>query len=301
MQRIKLIQLLVLLCMLMLSSYASAQTYPMSQGINQFISNKDPYCTADGDGNYVNLPSGSVHAIDTGVFTEENTRHLCSVVTTTGTSVPRGVVDWVLLELRVTNAGGAAADATKGTVVARKPAFLLANGRVVDAKLYAELADGDLLPASPDSSVCSALAQHASCPDVVFSEGNVSSSVSGKDLFLVVRHRNHLDIMSSGKLDNDGSSIYTYDFTDDATKAVGGVDGIKMINASRMAMYGGDTNYSDAINNADFNALLPNIGKFIAIGNYGVLQGNVNLNVSINNADFNALRPNIGKFTRITR
>ena len=304
MQRIKLTHLLGIFCMLMLSSYASAQTYAMSQGINQFISSKDPYCSPETEGgnDYVNLPSGSVHVINTSQFNDD--RHLCEVVSTTGTSVPAGVVDWVLLELRAINAGGVLGDATKGTVVARKPAFLLANGRVVDAEMYADLADGERLPANAADDPCEdmPLDQDNACPDVVFSEGNVSSSVSGKDLFLVVRHRNHLDIMSSGKLGNDGS-IYTYDFTDDATKAAGGVTGIKNNagrNNNRVAMYAGDVNYSDSINTADFNILRPNIGRSIVDGNYGTIKGNVNLSVSINIADFNALRPNIGKSTRIT-
>ena len=292
MQRIKLIQLIVLSCMLMLSGYASAQQYDMLQRLNSDLPTSDPYCTNVG-GTYPNLPS----AVDTSQFSTMG--HLCEAVTTSGTNVPTGVVDWVLLELRAATRSGTSADPTDAvgtSVIARKPAFLLRNGRVVDAKMYAELDADNLLSDSPDPGECNALAQDDTCPDVVFQEGNVSSSITNKDLFLVVRHRNHIDIMSNEALTGD-SGVYAYDFTTDVTKTKEGADGIKgNARGGRIAMFGGDADYNGTVNATDYSGAV--VREQFQVG---YRRSDVNFDRTPNATDYSSIiLSNRFKTTRVT-
>jgi C1A family cysteine protease len=99
--------------------------------------------------------------------------------------VPDDVVDWVLVEIRETDAGPGSATAEK--IIARKACFLKSDGTIVGT-------DGLSLPSF--------------------------HIVPITDVYALIHHRNHLPVMSSAALPKaDGT--YTWDFRDAADKAYG--------------------------------------------------------------------------------
>jgi hypothetical protein len=129
------------------------------------------------------------------------------------TSVPEGVVDWLLIELRD---APSAAEATGATVISRQAALVMDDGSVVGLN-----GTGDLL---------------------------FYSSISN-NLYVVIWHRNHLGIMSATALTESGG-VYSCDFTINATQAynsgqkdLGGVFG----------MIAADANADGEVNPADRN------------------------------------------------
>jgi hypothetical protein len=128
-------------------------------------------------------------------------------------SIPANVVDWVLLELR--DAAGAAS-ANAASVVAVKAAFILKNGSIVDI-------DG-------------------------VSNPEFDASIT-QNMFVVVRHRNHLDIMTANSPVETGG-VYMYDFTTSAGQAYGN-DPQKDFGNGVFGMYSGDSNADNTISNVD--------------------------------------------------
>ena len=202
-----------LLCLA--SATANAQSSSMSVDLNRnsFIPLADPYCSPD-------TPA----FLGEGAQFVSDSDKRCTGVTVSG--IPgaisgltnfRGIVDWVLIELRETS--GDAGSAGRDTVIARKSAFLLSNGRVVDAEDYAGLD-------SPDPDNCTIddagnLLGSNACPDVEF-EVSVN-----ENLYVVVRHRNHLGVMSAVPVVGDSGGVYMYDFGVNVERAVGGSRGQK--------------------------------------------------------------------------
>jgi hypothetical protein len=101
------------------------------------------------------------------------------------TAIPAGIVDWVLVELR---------DASTDTDAATDPSTTVWKGALF-------LKEDGYLTALDGVS------------DPVFPTANIEDG-----LFIVVRHRNHLDVMSSSYMTLNGAK-YEYDFTDDEAKA----------------------------------------------------------------------------------
>jgi hypothetical protein len=128
------------------------------------------------------------------------------------TSFPANVVDWVLLEIRETT--GDASTATAATMVARKAAFILADGSIVDLDETSNV----LVPTSFNDNV-----------------------------YVVIYHRNHLSMMSSTALIPAGD-VYTYDFTTAQSQAY--LDGQKALSAG-FGMYAGDGNGDGQVSNFD--------------------------------------------------
>ena len=117
-------------------------------------------------------------------------------------SIPDGVVDWVLLELRSSAAGG--------DTIGYRSAFLKSNGMVVGDNGISEFVDVDVPPGS---------------------------------YYIVVRHRNHLSIMSQNpvSLDDNSSIPSLYDFTVSASKYFGS-GGAKELEPGVWGMWAGDIN-----------------------------------------------------------
>jgi proline racemase len=118
-------------------------------------------------------------------------------------SIPAGVVDWVLVELRTGTAAG--------TAVATRAAFIKSDGTIVDL-------DGT----SP----------------VAF------SSVAPGDYYVVVRHRNHLAVMSASAVTLTGASDL-YDFTT-GTDMYYGADA-RALSGGKYGMYAGDVTGNGAV------------------------------------------------------
>lgn len=156
------------------------------------------------------------------------------------------VVDWVLVEFRdAPNAG----TATSATIIERQTAFLLRDGSVVDIDGFSPLRFNGLIM---------------------------------EQLFAVVRHRNHIDIMSANPLAKT-DDIYSFDFTTSINQAFGGVAGYKSIGPGIYGMAGGDADASGSVDPND---------KIIwetSCGTKGYLPGDFNFDGEVNNKDKNDL------------
>jgi hypothetical protein len=137
-------------------------------------------------------------------------------------SVPAGVVDWVLVELRD---APSPAQALPTTVIARKAAFLYNDGFIRDIA-------GDIL--SFDLTV-------------------------QNNLYVVVYHRNHLAVMSSGSLPLVGG-VYSWNFTQGLDKTFnktmdrsGYLQGQKDLGGGVFGMFGGDGDGNGQIQTQDKN------------------------------------------------
>ena len=260
MNKLKLIPLLYLLLIFIIGavlSVASAQT--MRTAIQSVVPPQDVYC----DGNYPNL----------------DVTPSCPRVSVS--AIPAGVVDWVLLELRaVDGTSTEASEAVGGTLVARKPAFLLSNGRVVDAEKYVDETS------NKDPTACTGLTERVNCPDVEFNEGAIMDRLANKELYLVIRHRNHLDVISSTRLveDSDTAGLYAHDFTSAATSALGGASALVEISTGAYAMYGGDADGNGNVNLSDYNNVLRDD---IRASQRGYLASDTDMNINANLSDYN--------------
>jgi hypothetical protein len=133
-------------------------------------------------------------------------------------SVPAGVVDWVLVELRT---GTAAA-----TKVFTLAGFLLANGTIVDTNGVSPLK---------------------------------FSTVNAGNYYVVVRHRNHLAIMSAGPVALNGTSAL-YDFTTAQTQAFG-TNPMVALTGGGFGLAAGTNDGIPLITTNDFNAIGSNLAK----------------------------------------
>ena len=160
-------------------------------------------------------------------------------------SVPAGVVDWVLVELRTdTNA-----DSTK----AKRAGFLKNDGTVIDTNGSSSL---------------------------------TFSGINAGDYYIVVRHRNHLAIMSAAAVALDAVSSL-YDFTTAQTQAYG-TDPMKDLGSGEYGMYAGDGNSDGQVTGTDFNIFNPLF--------YGAASGyqitDWNLDGQVTGSDFNIFNVN---------
>lgn len=129
-------------------------------------------------------------------------------------TLPPNIVDWVLLELRD---AADAASATEATIVDRKACLVNSEGKIVNL-------DGS-------------------------EEIRFSVEISN-DLFVVVHHRNHLKVMSSGALTESGG-IYSWDFTASISNAYGGSLAVKDNGSGIVLLIGGDSNADGNIDDLD--------------------------------------------------
>jgi parallel beta-helix repeat protein len=151
------------------------------------------------------------------------------------------VVDWVLLELRdATDASSAGS----GTIIDSQAGFILKNGDIV----------------SVDGTSILAFA------------ANVS-----QNLFVVVHHRNHLEMMSANAL-TQSAGAYTYDFTTAISQAY--QSGQKLVEG-KAVIYGGDANADGGINIEDASIWLNEVGTS------GYLNSDVTLDGQADNKDKN--------------
>jgi hypothetical protein len=139
------------------------------------------------------------------------------------------------------------------TVVSRRAGLLLADGSVVDN-------DGS----SPLSFV--------GVP-----EGNY---------YVVVRHRNHLAIMSSSPI-SLSSSLTSYDFTTSQSQAYG-EDAMKNLGNELYGMIAGDANQDGYVTSSDFNMFNPSFTNAAS----GYDHCDWNLDGFVTSTDFNFFNPN---------
>ena len=142
-------------------------------------------------------------------------------------AIPPGVVDWVLVELRQSINPADALPATRLTGWP-KAYFLKSDGVIVDL-------DGTSLP-------------------------NIGNPEIASNLYIVVRHRNHIAIMSSAGMNISGSN-FVYDFSDAVSKAHGAFAGYRQIVPGVFGMVSGDTDGDGTISVLDFSKWATDFGK----------------------------------------
>lgn len=167
--------------------------------------------------------------------------------TETVASIPNAnVVDWVLVELRSSNSTSGAT-----STLARRAGFLLKTGTIVDV-------DGS-----------SAL------------KFDTSSLVSGHTYFIVVRHRNHLGVVTNIAQTFTAGATTSFDFTSAATQSRGSA--VVQVATGVYAMYASDGNNDNKVNNVDANNIwFPQSGLI-----NGYYLGDFNLDTKVNNVDVN--------------
>ncbi len=131
-------------------------------------------------------------------------------------SIPNNAVDWVVVEAR---SGTLGTSMSQTTVVERRAALLLDDGSIVDV-------DGA-------------------------SGVGFNSLVDGQEYYFVVRHRNHLDVISATTV--IATTTMIYDFTTSANQAAG-VEQLRETQDGRFAMLAGDYNSDGVIQNTDADA-----------------------------------------------
>jgi hypothetical protein len=133
-------------------------------------------------------------------------------------ALPDQVVDWVMVELRQATV---AASATSSTILAKRAAFIRSDGTIVDLDGVSTVRFDDHYVTTPNN------------------------------LYIVVRHRNHLAVMSSSGATLSGG-VYSYDFTTGLNKAYGGGSGYKQV-GSTFAMVAGDIDKDGNVYVSDYN------------------------------------------------
>jgi C1A family cysteine protease len=154
------------------------------------------------------------------------------------TSIPSGVVDWVLVELR-TGTGSL-------TSVGTRAAFLKSDGTV------AEL-DGT----SP-----------------------VGFSVLPGNYYVIMRHRNHIAVMSANSVDFTSGSA-SHDFTTAQSQAYG-TDPMKDLGSGKFGIYAGDASGNGQVQNDDKNDYWQT-----QVGTAGYKSADFNLSGQVQNDDKN--------------
>ncbi len=71
-------------------------------------------------------------------------------------------------------------------------------------------------------------------------------------LYIVLRHQNHLDIMSQKIAWSDAASTIEYDFTTSIEQALG-VNQLKTLDNNKVGMYAGDINWDNSVQNSDYD------------------------------------------------
>ena len=140
------------------------------------------------------------------------------------TAIPAGVVDWVLVEVRQ---AASAALATSSTIIAKRAGFLKSDGSIVDLDGVSPL--------------------------------NIGRPTIASNLYVVIRHRNHIAIMNANTMTLNGTT-YNYNFSSAITQAYGGTAGYKQIVPGIFGMVSGDTDVDGTITVLDFSSWASDFG-----------------------------------------
>jgi len=120
----------------------------------------------------------------------------------------------------------------------------------------------------------------------------IFSDIVSDKYYLVIRHRNHLSIMSSQKLQVNNNETKMYDFTDFQFKAFG-MDAMSKLGDAVYGLYAGDSDANGKINSLDFSVVsnkLPSIGYDIS---------DLDMNGATNVLDYKLINKNMCKSTKV--
>jgi hypothetical protein len=142
-------------------------------------------------------------------------------------AVPADIVDWVLVDIRDAATPEAALPETS---IWKKACFLKSDGQIVDL-------DGTTLPSIGNPTVIN-------------------------NLYVVVRHRNHIAVMSSaGMALNVPGDAYVFDFSSSVDQAYGSGAGFKEIETGVFGMVAGDSDADGDIGANDYTAWAIDFGN----------------------------------------
>jgi hypothetical protein len=113
-------------------------------------------------------------------------------------------------------------------------------------------------------------------------------NINSANYYLVVKHRNHLSIMSNDKILIRNGETINYDFSLSATKTFGEASQVLLSN-NKYGMISGDADGNGKINNLDYGEIANNI--FLS----GYLRGDLDMNGTINVLDYSKIYANILK------
>ncbi|MBC6413512.1 MAG: hypothetical protein GDA45_01040 [Chromatiales bacterium] len=251
---------------------------------NLMLPDSDPYCTADG---YPNLGRvGGAAPPDCPLIGP------LTIPRQDGQSEADVVVDWVLVELHAIpqeqDGTSNLSEANAGTVIARKPALLLNNGRVVDAE---EFTDNPRTRTQIQS--CNGVEPNEeNCPSVIFDDTNIDE---GNDLYIVLRHRHHLDVISSSAVTEATNGHYEYDFTEETISRTRGFTGSQTL-PSTPQMIAGDVDNNRNVDISDFTDSERGFSTQFGRSTGGYFSGDYDMNGNVDISDFTALfSPNFGR------
>ncbi len=176
------------------------------------------------------------------------------------TSIPAGVVDWVLVDLRDAATAAAAIPAT--SLSGPKAFFLKSDGKIVAL-------DGTSLP-------------------------DIGNPTITNNLFVVVRHRNHIAVMSANGMTLAGST-YSYDFSIDVTQAYNGSTGYKLIATGVYGMVTGDADADGSVFPSDYNQWASKYNTA------GYLNSDFDMDVNVYPSDYNKWAANYNKGNPISK
>jgi len=159
------------------------------------------------------------------------------------------VVDWVLVESRDTTSA-ALADAT--TIVEQQACFLLKDGSIAGL-------DGSSMPEF--------------------------TQTIRNDIFVVIKHRNHLGILSANPVTRSGG-VYAYDYTTSSSQAYGTL-AQRDLGGGTYGLYGGDGNADGTVDNDDKISIW-----WLIAGKRGYESADFNLDGQANNKDKNDIWQN---------
>ena len=167
-------------------------------------------------------------------------------------AIPAGAVDWVYVQLRATPSGAA---------VSERSAFLKSNGYLMDDGGSEKI----LMPLP---------------------------GVSAGNYYIVVRHRNHLAIMSASThyLQYSGSTVY--DFTDALSKAYG-TNPMKLLATGIYGLFTGDANASSVVDSTDRSLTFNDRNRI------GYKDADVNLSGVVGAADRGLVFSNRGRVSLV--
>ena len=112
------------------------------------------------------------------------------------------------------------------------------------------------------------------------------------DYYIVVRHYNHLAVMSSGLCVLNGITPYSWDFTGSESQYYGS-GGCALLEANTWGMLAGDSNGSGIVTNSDKD---PIIG---ALNQVGYNDADINLSGIVTNADKDKIIENLNKASAV--
>jgi hypothetical protein len=122
------------------------------------------------------------------------------------------------------------------------------------------------------------------------------STISDGDYYIVVRHRNHLAVMSATAQPFSSGSVTNYDFTTPQGQAYG-TNPMVALSGGGFGLYAGDSNKDGQITVLDFNTWNVNTKA----GQTGYVADDMNLDTQVTALDFNRWNTNtkLGAVTNV--